>query len=189
MPIALERLPRLPPLRLPAATSAAGGSWIYNAEGALSSLLGQCRRDLSRPWRSPGGLQAIHQQHLRQPRLYPSSFFTTGVAEALADRPIERRPSGPWQVFFVSGGQRRGGGANALPDPDGTRPGPRATISSRAIFFYHGTRSAPCRSVAIWAAASSPRSDPATLCAPHPAGLRLSSSAIRTRPPRLMGCA
>src|SRR5262249_31296257 len=33
-----------------------------------------------------------------------TSFFTTGVAEELAERLSAAAPGGPWRVFFVSGG-------------------------------------------------------------------------------------
>jgi adenosylmethionine-8-amino-7-oxononanoate aminotransferase len=79
------------------------GSWIYDAEGrayldasggAAVSCLGHGDRRVA---------QAIRQQ-LDSLAYTHSSFFTTGVAEALADRLSSAAPGGPWRVFFVSGG-------------------------------------------------------------------------------------
>jgi adenosylmethionine-8-amino-7-oxononanoate aminotransferase len=79
------------------------GSWIYDAEGrayldasggAAVSCLGHGDRRVA---------QAIRQQ-LDSLAYTHTSFFTTGVAEELADRLSSAAPGGPWRVFFVSGG-------------------------------------------------------------------------------------
>ena len=79
------------------------GSWIYDAEGrayldasggAAVSCLGHGDRRVA---------QAIRRQ-LDSLAYTHTSFFTTGVAEELADRLSSAAPGGPWRVFFVSGG-------------------------------------------------------------------------------------
>ena len=79
------------------------GSWIYDSEGrayldasggAAVSCLGHGDRRVA---------QAIRRQ-LDSLAYTHTSFFTTDVAEELADRLSNAAPGGPWRVFFVSGG-------------------------------------------------------------------------------------
>ena len=79
------------------------GCWIYDGAGrayldasggAAVSCLGHGDRRVA---------QAIRQQLDRLAYTH-TSFFTTGVAEELADRLSAAAPGGPWRVLFVSGG-------------------------------------------------------------------------------------
>ena len=103
--VAFQRLPRLSSLSrpdYPEAVSGRGG-WIYDGAGrayldasggAAVSCLGHGDRRVT---------QAIRQQLDRLAYTH-TSFFTTGVAEELADRLSAAAPGLPWRVLFVSGG-------------------------------------------------------------------------------------
>ena len=72
----------------------AGRSYLDASGGAAVSCLGHGDRRVA---------QAIRQQLDRLAYTH-TSFFTTGVAEELADRLSAAAPGGPWRVLFVSGG-------------------------------------------------------------------------------------
>jgi adenosylmethionine-8-amino-7-oxononanoate aminotransferase len=79
------------------------GCWIYDGAGRayLDASGGAAVSCLGHG--DPRVAQAIRRQLGRLAYTH-TSFFTTGVAEELADRLSAAAPGGPWRVFFVSGG-------------------------------------------------------------------------------------
>src|SRR5438045_8255024 len=73
---------------------AAGKEYIDATSGAAVSCLGHSHPDV---------LAAMHEQLDRLAYAH-TSFFTSGVAEELADELIARAPEGIGHVFCVSGG-------------------------------------------------------------------------------------
>src|SRR5512144_3351811 len=73
---------------------AAGREYLDASGGAAVSCLGHGHPDV---------LRAMHAQIDRIAYAH-TSFFTTDVAEALADRLIADAPAGLAQAYFVSGG-------------------------------------------------------------------------------------
>lgn len=74
-----------------------GASYIDASGGAAVSCLGHSHPDV---------LAALHKQ-LDTLAYAHTAFFTTDIAERLADRLIEDAPSGLDHVYLLSGGRRR----------------------------------------------------------------------------------
>ncbi|PLZ00326.1 aspartate aminotransferase family protein [Burkholderia sp. WAC0059] len=93
---------RMPKQRLPVAVAgdgieivdAAGRRYIDASGGAAVSCLGHSNARV---------IAAVSRQMAQLPYAH-TSFFTTGVAEQLADRLVAAAPSGLSHVYFVSGG-------------------------------------------------------------------------------------
>ena len=93
-----RHLQRTPPMAVSGKgvylTDASGKSYIDASGGAAVSCLGHAHPDV---------LAAMHAQ-IDKLAYAHTSFFTTEVAEQLADKLIETAPAGMSHVYFVSGG-------------------------------------------------------------------------------------
>ena len=114
--------------------------------------------------------QAIRQQLDRLAYTH-TSFFTTGVAEELADRLSAAAPGGPWRVLFVSGGSEATEAALKLARQLQVERGqPSRDHFVSRHFSYHGN-TLGALSVGGHIARRKLYGPILAQCPPHPAGL------------------
>ena len=134
--------------RLPPIATGGRGAWITDAEGkryldasggAAVSCLGHGHPDVLAAMRAQ--MDAIAYAH--------TSFFTTDVAETLADTLVASAPRGIDHVYFVSGVRRRSRPRLNSHVSISLKPARRSgVISSRGVKAITATRSARSRSAA-----------------------------------------